>query len=238
MRIHYLQHVPFERLGSISTWITDRNYSLSSTRLYADDPLPTVNDFDWLIVLGGPMNIYEEDRYPWLIAEKQLIKQAIEKDKIVLGICLGAQLIADALGARLYSGQHKEIGWFPIETTEAVQQSKVLEFLPSELTVFHWHGDTFELPKKAIRLAYSEGCANQAFLYGDKVLGLQFHLEVDRQGVRQMIENSASELVAGKYIQSSEEILSANRNFAIMHKVMYRFLEILSCHDRKPVQNR
>ncbi|MDZ4876831.1 MAG: hypothetical protein CLLPBCKN_006266 [Chroococcidiopsis cubana SAG 39.79] len=238
MRIHYLQHVPFEKLGNISTWMTDRNYSVSSTRLYADDPLPTVNDFDWLIVLGGPMNIYEEDRYPWLSAEKQLIKQAIEKDKLVLGICLGAQLIADALGARVYSGEHKEIGWFPIKTVEAVQQSKGLEFLSSELTVFHWHGDTFELPEKAIRLAYSEGCANQAFLYSDKVLGLQFHLEVDRQGVRQMIENSASELVAGKYVQSSEEMLSANRNFATIHKVMYHFLEMLSCHDRKAVQNR
>jgi GMP synthase (glutamine-hydrolysing) len=237
MRIHYLQHVPFEGLGSISTWMTDQNYSLSSTRLYADDPLPTVNDFDWLIILGGPMNIYEEDQYPWLIAEKQLIKQAIEKDKLVLGICLGAQLIADALGARVYLGQHKEIGWFPIKTIEAVQQSKVLEFLPSELTVFHWHGDTFELPEKAIRLAYSEGCANQAFLYGDKVLGLQFHLEVDRQGVRQMIENSASELVAGKYVQSSEEMLSANRNFATIHKVMYHFLEMLSCHYHKAVLN-
>ncbi|MGL5792900.1 MAG: type 1 glutamine amidotransferase [Waterburya sp.] len=237
MRIHYLQHVPFEGLGSISTWMSDRNYSLSSTRLYADDPLPTVNDFDWLIILGGPMNIYEEDQYPWLITEKQLIKQAIKKDKIVLGICLGAQLIADALGSRVYLGEHKEIGWFAIKTVEAVQQSKVLEFLPSELTVFHWHGDTFELPEKAIRLAYSEGCANQAFLYGDKVLGLQFHLEVDQQGVRQMIENSASELVAGKYVQSSEEMLSENRNFATIQGVMYRFLEMLSCHYHKAVQN-
>lgn len=237
MRIHYLQHVPFEGLGSISTWMTDQNYSLSSTRLYADDFLPTVNDFDWLIILGGPMNIYEEDQYPWLIAEKQLIKQAVEKDKLVLGICLGAQLIADALGARVDLGQHKEIGWFPIKTIEAVQQSKVLEFLPSELTVFHWHGDTFELPEKAIRLAYSESCANQAFLYGDKVLGLQFHLEVDQQGVRQMIENSASELVAGKYVQSSEEMLSENRNFATIHEVMYHFLEMLSCHYPKAVQN-
>lgn len=238
MRIHYLQHVPFEKLGSISTWMTDQNYSVSSTRLYTDDPLPTVNNFDWLIILGGPMNIYEEDQYPWLIAEKQLIKQAIKEDKLVLGICLGAQLIADALGSSVYLGEHKEIGWFPIKTTEAVQQSKAFEFLPSELTVFHWHGDTFELPEKAIRLAYSESCANQAFLYGDKVLGLQFHLEVDHQGIRQMIENCASELVAGKYVQSSEEMLSIDRNFATINEVMYHFLEMLSCHYPRAVQNR
>jgi GMP synthase-like glutamine amidotransferase len=237
MKIHYLQHVPFEKLGSISTWITDKNYSLSSTRFYADDPLPTVNDFDWLIILGGPMNIYEEDQYPWLIAEKQLIKQAIEKDKIVLGICLGSQLIADALGSRVYLGEHKEIGWFPLKTTDAVQQSKVFEFLPSELTVFHWHGDTFDLPEKATHLAYSEGCANQAFLYGDKVLGLQFHLEVDQQGLRQMIENGASELVAGTYVQSSEKMLSENRYFATINVLMYHFLEMLSCRYHRTVQN-
>ncbi|WP_199313715.1 type 1 glutamine amidotransferase [Leptolyngbya sp. FACHB-671] len=115
MRVHYLQHVPFEGLGTISTWMATQNHSLSSTKLYANDPLPTVNDFDWLIVLGGSMNIYEEEQYPWLIAEKQLIKQAIEEDKIVLGICQGAQLIADALGSKVYAGQHKEIGWFLIE---------------------------------------------------------------------------------------------------------------------------
>jgi GMP synthase (glutamine-hydrolysing) len=236
MRVHYLQHVPFEGLGSISTWMAEQNHSLSSTRLYANDPLPTVSDFDWLIVLGGSMNIYEEEQYPWLIAEKQLIKQAIEEDKIVLGICLGAQLIADALGSKVYAGQHKEIGWFPIKITEAVQQSDALEFLPAQLTVFHWHGDTFELPEKATRLAYSEGCLNQAFLYGEKVLGLQFHLEMNRQGVQQLIENCASELIPGKYIQTSEEMLSENKNFAKIHEVMYQFLELLSHQYQKAVQ--
>ncbi|MBE9013449.1 type 1 glutamine amidotransferase, partial [Pseudanabaenaceae cyanobacterium LEGE 13415] len=193
MRVHYLQHVPFEGLGSIATWMTKQNHLLSCIRLYANDPLPAVDDFDWLIVLGGPMNIDEEEQYPWLIVEKQLIKQAIEQKKIVLGICLGAQLIADALGAKVYAGQHKEIGWFPIRTTEAVQQSHALGFLPAQLTVFHWHGDTFELPEKATRLAYSEACLNQAFLYNEKVLGLQFHLEMNRQSVQQIIENCASE---------------------------------------------
>jgi GMP synthase-like glutamine amidotransferase len=100
-------------------------------------------------------------------------------NKIVLDICLSAQLIANALGAKVYAGEHKEIGWLPIQTTEAVQRSPALDFLPTQLKVFHWHGDTFELPEQAIRLAYSEGCSNQAFLYNEKVLGLQFHLEMD-----------------------------------------------------------
>lgn len=169
MRIHYLQHVPFEGLASIEQWAIKKDYILSATKFYNGDTLPSVDDLDWLIVMGGSMNIYEDDEYPWLRLEKHFIAEAIKKNKIVIGICLGSQLIADVLGSKVYKGQEKEIGWYPIQVTTEAQKSAVFASLPASLTVFHWHGDIFDLPPDALRLAYSEVCANQAFIYGDRV---------------------------------------------------------------------
>ncbi|MCG8378009.1 MAG: type 1 glutamine amidotransferase, partial [Proteobacteria bacterium] len=112
MNIHFLQHVPFEGLGSIENYINEKSHHLSCSRLYLDQELPSVNDLDWLFVMGGPMGIYDEDQYPWLDREKKFIKQCIDSGKIVLGFCLGAQLIADVLGAKVYKNQYREIGWF------------------------------------------------------------------------------------------------------------------------------
>ena len=228
MKIHYLQHVPFEGLASIESWAIDQNHSLSATRFYDNEPLPSVKDLDWLIVMGGPMNIYEDDKYPWLNDEKRFIEQAIQQDKTVIGICLGAQLIADVLGTKVYSGPQKEIGWFPIEITEEAEHSAVFNSLPQKLTVFHWHGDTFNLPKGAIRLAHSEGCQNQAFVYNEKVLGLQFHLESTKDSVQQIIKNCADELIEGKYIQKPEEMLRRESDFDAINNVMSKILNNLS----------
>ena len=117
MNIHYLQHVPFEDLGSIKNWAKIRGHRVTATRFYRAEPLPFLDELDWLIIMGGPMNIYEEDKYPWLGHEKRFIEEVIKTDKVVLGICLGAQLIADVLGVRIYENIHKEIGWFPIQLT-------------------------------------------------------------------------------------------------------------------------
>lgn len=228
MKIHYLQHVPFEGLGSIEPWAIQHQHTLSVTRLYQNDPWPLLEDFDWLIVMGGPMNIYEEFQYPWLIEEKQFIKQAIAQDKTVIGICLGSQLIADILGSPVYSGKYKEIGWFPIElTTEAINSELFKTFSP-QLTVFHWHGDTFDLPPGATRLAYSEACQNQAFLYGNKVLGLQFHLESTPASVTQMLQHCSDELVEGKYIQTSADLLVSDQHFMTINDVMNTILDRLA----------
>ena len=228
MKIHYLQHVPFEGLGSIEAWARQHQHTLSVTRLYQNDPWPLLEDFDWLIVMGGPMNIYEESQYPWLIQEKQFIKQAIAQDKTVIGICLGSQLIADILGSPVYSGKYKEIGWFPIElTTEAINSQLFQAFSP-QLTVFHWHGDTFDLPPGATRLAYSEACQNQAFLYGNKVLGLQFHLESTSASVTQMLKHCSDELVEGKYIQTSADLLASDQHFMTINDVMNTILDRLA----------
>ena len=139
MNIHYLQHVSLEGLGSIEHWAALHRHQITVTKFHAGDPLPSRDAFDWLIILGGPMNIYEYLRYPWLQDEKTFIKNAIESGKIVLGLCLGAQLIADVLGAKIYQNVHREIGWFPIYKTQEAAQSTLSSFLPNTIEVFHWH---------------------------------------------------------------------------------------------------
>lgn len=228
MKIHYLQHVPFEGLASIEHWAKSKGHSLSATQFYQDEPLPNVKDIDWLVVMGGPMNIYEDNKYPWLTQEKRFIEQAIENEKIILGICLGSQLIADVLGAKVFPNPDKEIGWFPIELTTEAQSSQVFSVLPNPFTVFHWHGDTFDLPTGATRMAMSKGCQNQAFVYGEKVIGLQFHLESTKESVQKLIEHGADEIIEGKYIQKPDEMRSHQDNFRKINDAMHTLLDRVS----------
>jgi GMP synthase-like glutamine amidotransferase len=209
MRAHYLQHVPFEGLGSIDAWLRSRDYEITSTGFFRSDLLPDVEGIDFLVVMGGPMSINDEAEYPWLVEEKRFIKSAIERGVPVLGICLGAQLIASAMGAAVGSNPVKEIGWFPIEAVVSGGNS-VFQF-PAQVEVFHWHGETFALPAGAVRLAKSDGCENQAFQIGGNVIGLQFHLETTPESARAIVENCRDELVEGEYIQSEAEILRASR---------------------------
>jgi GMP synthase (glutamine-hydrolysing) len=230
MRIHYLQHVLFEGLASIETWAFYRGHSLSSTRFFAGEPLPQMQDFDWLIVMGGPMNIYETEKYLWLTEEKRFIEQAIKNDKTVIGICLGAQLIADVLGAKVTQNAFKEIGWFPVGLTA---ESPVFDALPKRFNALHWHGDTFDLPRGAVHLARSEGCENQAFVYERKVLSLQFHLEATPTSTRQIIANCGDELVQGKYIQTPEEMMGKVENFTAANLLMSQVLNNLTSRDNQ-----
>jgi len=176
--IAVIMHVPFEGLGCIEQWITKNNHSVTYIRLYEKHELPDMNAIDWLIVMGGPMGVYDEAIYPWLSEEKTFIKQAIEAGKTVLGICLGSQLIAEVLGAKVYPNKQKEIGWFDVALSERAKTDSLFAGFEDKFPVFHWHGDTFDLPEGSKHLISSEVCKNQAFLYNDKVLGLQFHFEV------------------------------------------------------------
>jgi GMP synthase-like glutamine amidotransferase len=185
--------------------------------------------FDWLVVMGGPMGVYDELQYPWLAAEKNFIRKSIDAGKAMIGICLGAQLIAEILGAKVFKNQYKEIGWFPVELTPAAAGSKVFNFLPDRFVAFHWHGDTFTLPKGAAHLARSKGCENQAFLYKDRVLGLQFHLESTPQSVKDLAENCENEVAPDEYIQSIEDILSASpAQYQRINEAMFGILDRLS----------
>lgn len=228
LRIHYLQHVSFEGLGNIEEWATVHGHDLFVTELYIDAVLPTPESFDWLIIMGGPMSVYDEQKYSWLIAEKQFIKQAIAANKTVIGICLGSQLLAEALGAKVYPNEQKEIGWFPIEFTSDASSHSLFSNIKIPKTVFHWHGDTFDLPPNAIHLAHSKACKNQAFLFNKKVLGLQFHLEMSEIALRTMIENGRSELIEAKYIQSEAMILSQKQFIEPNTKILFSILNTMT----------
>jgi len=228
MNIHIIQHVEFEGPGHIGTWIRERRHGCSFSHLYRGEALPAVDSFDRLVVMGGPMNIYEHDRYPWLAAEKEFIGRAVAAGKTVLGICLGAQLIADVLGARVYAGPEKEIGWFPVTLTPEGREAGLFGEVPERFTVFHWHGDTFSLPAGAVRLAASAGCENQAFLYRDRVLGLQFHLESTPESVAAITNQCADEVVEGRYIQPVAVMRSASaEDFAAINRAMEAVLDSL-----------
>jgi len=168
---------------------------------------------DLLIVMGGPMSVNDGDRHPWLHDERRFIARMIRQGRAVLGVCLGAQLIASALGADVYPNRAREIGWFPIRRVHPAEEGpkgdgRLFRF-PEESLVFHWHGETFDLPPGAVRLAESEACPNQAFQYGRRVIGLQFHLESTPGGVRALVESCGEDLDSPGFVQSSEQILSA-----------------------------
>jgi GMP synthase-like glutamine amidotransferase len=222
---HWLQHVPFEGLGSMEEWLTARGHTVLCTRLWAGDALPSPESVTALIVMGGPMSIYDHDEYPWLLQEKKFLRKVVECGTRVLGICLGAQLLADALGAEVSPNPEKEIGWFPVARSNDVPASLMLA-LPQELTVFHWHGDTFALPAEAVTLYSSEACINQAFLYKEHVLGLQFHLETTRDSAAALIDNCRSELIQAPWIMSEQEMMVENKRFTEINTSMHCLLEI------------
>jgi len=177
MRIHWFQHLPFEGLGSMGAYFHNAGCKSTSTHFYLNQPLPDINSFDWLIIMGGAMSANDDAKYPWLTAEKQFIKKAIDSDKIVIGVCLGAQLIAAALGAKVYRNKYKEIGWFDITPAKDAKKTILADCFAATQTAFHWHGDTFDLPNRAIHLASSDACKNQGYIIDGCVIGFQFHLE-------------------------------------------------------------
>ena len=226
MRAHTLQHVPFEGLGTIEAWLLGSGYGITTTKFFESAVLPEVETIDFLVVMGGPMGVLDEPKHPWLADEKVFIRTVIEAGKPVLGVCLGAQLIAVCMGGEVMANPVKEIGWFPVEAVPH-GQGNVFRF-PARFEALHWHGDTFTLPKGAIQLARSEGCANQAFQIGRHVIALQFHLEATPRTVQDLVSNCRDELVEGEFIATEAEILSATqRNRSAGSHLMARILDHL-----------
>ena len=224
MRAHYFQHVPFEGLGSIGPWLKAAGYEVTKTRFFESAALPDINEIDLLVVMGGPMSVNDENAFSWLVPEKGFIHDFIKKGKPVLGICLGAQLVANAMGAAVYRNTLKEIGWIPIQGVSTTGSSNFS--FPSSLEVFHWHGETFDLPAGATLLARSEGCENQAFQIGRSVIGLQFHLETTPESIQEIVSNCRDELIPSQFVQTADQILSAkSEKFEsinlIMNDVLY-----------------
>lgn len=220
LRIHYLQHVPFEGPGFIESWALVRGHRLTATRLYVGHRLPATEEFDWLFILGGPMNVYEESRYPWLAREKRFIGEALREGKVLIGICLGAQLLACVLGAKVTRNPCVEIGWYPVQKASQASQSSLSGFLPDSFPAFHWHGDTFEIPRGAVHLARSEACENQAFAFDDRVVAFQFHLESTRESVENLIHSCPEDLAEGPFIQGPLQMLTDLGRFRAINDLM------------------
>ncbi len=227
MRILCLQHVPFEGLGSMDAYFREKGHPVHHTHLYLGQECPGMAAFDWLVVMGGPMGVHDEMKYPWLSAEKRFIAEAVAQGKRVLGICLGAQLMAEALGARVSRNRHREIGWFPIRPSREIAATPLGPVFADSIEVFHWHGDTFEIPSNAVPIASSEACRNQGFILDHRVIGLQFHLETTPESARSLVENCGDELEASPYVQTREEILAGGDRFAAINRVMTALLQVL-----------
>lgn len=226
MRFLCLQHVPFEGPAALADWATTRGHSIECHRMDESAELPPINDFDGLLIMGGPMNIYEEARFPWLAVEKAYIRAAIRAGHYVIGICLGAQLIADALGASVRRGPSLEIGWFPIQRATTSPEGY---HLPEELTVLHWHGDQFDLPSGATPIAHSEICPTQGFVYGSRVLALQCHLEVTPESLAALASECRDELVPGPFVMSAERLLDEPPiTYASMQHVLFGILDTMT----------
>lgn len=203
MKVHALQHVPFEGIGSMEAWLTARGAHVTYTRFFEPGAALPDDSFDLVIVMGGPMSVNDEAALPWLKAEKAFLRDGIKRGDAILGICLGAQLIASAMGARVYPNAEKEIGWLPI--TGTADREGLFRF-PLETTVLHWHGETFDLPKGAKRLARSVACENQAFQLGERIIGLQFHLETTAESLEEILGGCADELQPAPYVQTAKQL--------------------------------
>lgn len=227
MNVQVLQHASFEGIGNMVDWLSARSASVQYSYMFSDPRLPRPTGLDLVIAMGGPMSVNDEERFPWLGAEKNFLREAMDSGVAVLGVCLGAQLIARVLGARVYRNATKEIGWFAVDAVDAAQDSFCF---PQNFTAFHWHGETFDLPAGAVRLARTQACENQAFQVGRKIIGLQFHLEVTGDSVHEMVDHGEREVAqGGALVQTREAICApAPGSFAAVRTLMHRVLDYLT----------
>jgi GMP synthase (glutamine-hydrolysing) len=249
LRARVFQHVPFEGPAYIADWLLERGHEVRTTELYRlseGTELPSLQDFDWLVVMGGPMSANDTERLWWLVPEMDTIASAIEAGKTVLGICLGSQLIAAAAGARVYRNYYREIGWFDVwiargdihrsgaANAAEPDLASLFASFPASIPALHWHGETFSLPADARLLARSEACVNQAFTLGERVIGLQFHLEATRESVRALIDGASEDLrTPGPYVSSREEILSPEAPIAESNRYMHAILDCLETRTQR-----
>ena len=214
MRVHFIQHVPFESPGYLLQWATEQQYDISFTKIYEAVAFPAVEDIDWLVIMGGPMGVYEEDKHAFLKPEKAFIQSVIAAGKKVLGICLGSQLIAEVSGAKVYPNKEKEIGWWPVQKVAQANELSLTAALPDELMTFHWHGDTFDLPAGATHLFATAVCPHQGYLLGRNVAGLQFHPEATPELIQAMITHGQDELLVAPHIQTATTMQDLTTRYA------------------------
>ncbi|OOC62664.1 type 1 glutamine amidotransferase [Paenibacillus ihbetae] len=223
MKVLLFRHFAFDDPSAIIQWAEQSGNEVSVREPEFGIHQEWLEALDLLVILGGPMSVYQESEYPWLVEEKAFVKSAIDKGKKVLGICLGAQMIAEVLGASVYPARQKEIGWHRMYRTR--QLHPWLAHFPEEFESFSWHGDTFDLPATARLLVSSAACENQAFAVGEHVMGLQFHLETTSECIDGMLANWSHEIWEAPYIQNEILIRSGTAQIAITRMLLWGILD-------------
>ena len=235
MRWCCLQHVAFEGPAYLAAWARNNGHTLRSVEVYDGDDFPREDQYDGLFILGGPMNVYEEPQYPWLAPEKAFIAGAVADGKPTLGICLGAQLLSVVLGGRVEKNADKEIGWFAVDLTPAGRDAALLGDFPSQCMAMHWHGDCFTIPPGAVHVARSEACEAQGFVYNNRVVGLQFHLESTDKSIAALIEHCGHEITHGPFIQDPLSIKQGNIHVPSAHALLDELLDglVAGCRSKR-----
>lgn len=226
MRLHFLEHDDLDFSNTnISVWAKRKGYDIAQTYLCNHEELPAFDDFDWLMVMGGSPHAWEEEVNPWLPDEKAFIREAVKRDKIILGICFGAQLVAEALGGRVSPNEQKEIGWYEVHLTPKGEKSFLFQGLPETFVTFHWHSDHFFLPPGCSSLAFTEPTANQTFICdGHPVVGVQFHPEYTRELVKYFSLEYGHEWKQGPFVSSKEAVLAQTEQIPETHWLMEAIL--------------
>lgn len=220
MKIHVLQHVAFEGPAAIADWASMRGHVLSSTHYFAKGwQHPNLADLDLLVIMGGPMGVSDIAEYSWLQPEMEFVKSVLHAGKKVLGVCLGAQIMAHVLGGKVTRNPLREIGWFPVQSNS--------DWFPKEFIAFHWHGETFSIPPHATPLCSSVACANQAFLWEGRAIGLQFHLETTEASAEVLAVHAAADLaIPGEWVQNEGQIRKGSQEHsARLNRHLFQLLD-------------
>lgn len=229
MRLHVIQHVPFEGPAAIAEWAENRGHTLT-TSLALTETFPPVDEVDFLVVMGGPMAADDESAYPWLRAEKRYLAETIARGRIVLGVCLGAQIIAAVLGGTIRRNDQREIGWFEVSCTAVCDDEPLFSSWVGPVTVGQWHGDTFEFGDGIPPVLSNPVCRNQAFVFDGRVVGLQFHLEWTPEALGLLLAECADELVdGGPFVMTAEQIaLGATEHLTAGNQRLFTLLDLLA----------
>lgn len=230
MIVRHIEHEPIVGAGTALDWARERGHDCRGIRVYEGAPFPNPDDLDMLVVPGGTMSVYDEAEFPWLRDEKRFVAKVLEAGKPVVGLCLGAQMLAEVLGGRVFRASHREFGWFEVRTNPDAARSPVFSVFPKRLEGFHWHGDAFDLPPGVVSLAHSDATPNQAFECGGVAYALQFHLEASEAGVRSLLKNAGHQLQPGPYVQAPETMLPAAAPLAELRRLFFAWLDRIAEH--------
>ena len=234
MRFHCLQHMPDEGPGHAADWLAAHGHSLTFTRLFEPAPVfPAMTEFDGLLILGGAMSVYDEEKLPWLRNEKVFIQEVLRAGKVTLAICLGAQLVAQALGGEVRPNPEPEVGFWTVRFSAKSLEHPLLRGWPEKAAVLHWHVDTFTVPPGAMRVGMSAGCATQGFVWGDGIIGLQFHPEMTVPMVEQLMAFEGHETAQEQeFVQTAEQIRAKLKSVWKGRKLLESLLEnLVALHD-------